>query len=468
MIDLYTPSGIGDIYWVLQKLGRAANAAGEKFRIHTPPGQGAKFARGKFLEFIDCVESVQPDGMPYPDLVNHAETYEGLQPVMYCEANTWLESGQRLEHYMPAFETEFVLNWQIGLDSIRKASQHLDFSKKNVLIYTSGVQNNESLSTGPWKPSDWVDRVREIKGSGVHLVWVGAHYDSDILKACDMAHLFDRIMTDEPADVVVSALRMCDGFISYQSGLSCISTVESIPTLMLYFRKIEALSKTFHPVEANYEPVFFDEAPRFKSWVDSLELRQHEWRAPKKDYTFWVGENIETTERDWHLNPWVHEDQHNAIKHLKGHILEIGCGSGQLAARIENPYTGFDQSEELLELARRKNPGKVFFQGSVRDIQKSDVFTSPNVCAFGFLKHFRLSEWDGVFATLAANATETLTIEAPIVEGNDWEDLRHDFPHTFVTRERITRLAKDHGFTIEKETMNRSGEYIFNLKRTGV
>lgn len=463
MIELYTPSGIGDIYWILQKLARTANAQGEKFRIHTPPGNGAKFERGKFLEFIDCVESVDTAGIPYPKLIEKAQHYDKLEPVMYCEANTWLESGCRLEHYMPAFPTEFVLNWEISLDAIRTASKYMDFSKKNILVYTSGKANNESASTGPWKPADWVERIKEIRGPGVNLVWVGAHYDTDILAAYNMPPLFDKIMTDEPADVVISALRMCDGFISYQSGLSCISVVESIPTLMLYFRKIEALTRTFHPNTGNYLPVFFDEAPRFKDWVEALPPRWHEWRKPKSDYTFWVNNHVEKTEADWLGNQWIHEDQYNSIKNLKGSVVEYGCGSGQLAAYIKNPYTGIDQSEPLLALARSKNPDKVFICATVRDDLKS--VEADHVCAFGFMKHFRLEEWPAVFSRLAANAKETLTIEAPTVEGEDWEDLRHDFPHTFVTRQTVARLASDNGFVIEAEIPNRSGEMIYRMQR---
>lgn len=113
-IDLYTPSGIGDIYWILMKLGRRANEIGAKFRIHTPPGQDIKMQRGKFLEFIDCVESVTADGITYPALIKKAKEvghYRELQSVMYCECNTWLEEGNRIEFYLHEFPTEFILNW---------------------------------------------------------------------------------------------------------------------------------------------------------------------------------------------------------------------------------------------------------------------------------------------------------------------------------------------------------------------
>ena len=462
MIDLYTPAGIGDIYWILQKLARTVREAGEKLRIHAPPGNGAKFERGKFLEFIDVVESVTPDGIPYPELIKKAQQYTALQPVMYCEANTWLESGQRLEQYMPAFPTEFVLNWQIDDAEVRRASTYLDFSKKNVFIYTSGVANNNSTSTGQWSAKEWRARVEAMRKPGVDLVWLGAHYDADILDGeYNLRALFDRVVIDEPAGVVLSALRLCDAFISYQSGLSCISVVEAVPTLMLYFKKLDKLSQAFHPPNAVYAPVFFDDLPDLAAWVDAQGKRGIAWRKDKKDYTSWVDNNVDQTEADWQKAAWIHDDQYNAIKHLKGHILEIGCGSGQLAARIKNEYTGVDQSFPLLALARRKNPDKTFL---VKDVRSLDIDTSPHVCAFGFLKHFALNEWPSVFSLLADHALETLTVEIPIAE-EPWEDLRHDFPHSWGTKDYVKSMAKANGLVIKTETKNRSGEVIYHFTR---
>jgi SAM-dependent methyltransferase len=466
MIDLYTPSGIGDIYWVLQKLARAANAAGERFRIHTPPGSDIKMSRGKFLEYIDCVESVAPDGLPYPELVKRAAAeghYAALRPVMYCEANTWLEAGRRLETYLPAFPTEFILNWQIDVESQRRALMHLKPGEKNIVVYTSGIANNESKSTGTWSAADWVARVSELRADPeLNLIWIGAQYDADILPS--LHGFFDSVLIDLPAPVIVSLLRHCDGFVSYQSGLSCISVIESIPTLMLYFRKIAALTKTFNPpTSKDYHPVFFDEKPRFRAWVDALPLRHVLGRGEvKRDYTFYVNENIERTEADWLANGWIHDDQYESIKYLSGSLLEVGCGSGCLAQRLSNvEYVGVDQSAPLLDLARAKNPGKKFIVGDVRVLP---VEHFDHVCAFGFLKHFSLAEHDAIFAALAVRARKTLTVEMP-VRPVEYEDPEHPFPHTWASEKRIAANAAKAGFEIVATADNRSGEKIFHMVR---
>lgn len=60
-------------------------------------------------------------------------------------------------------------------------------------------------------------------------------------------------------------------------------------------------------------------------------------------------------------------------------ILEIGCGSGNLAQRFlqgKYNYTGLDMSNNMLAIARENNPGVEFIQGDMRDIdinQKYDA-----------------------------------------------------------------------------------------------
>ncbi len=465
-IDLYTPSGIGDIYWVLMKLARKANEIGAKFRIHTPPGADVKMARGKFLEFIDCVESVAPDGISYQALIKKAREvgfYTELQPVMYCECNTWLEDGNRIEFYLPAFETEFVLNWQMDHDSIRKAKRVLRHDRKNIVVYTSGIANNASASTGSWDASDWRQRLEALAAMpDVNLIWIGASYDLDLLAG--VKHCFAHTMVDEDSDVVVMLLRMCDGFISYQSGLSVISVIEKTPTFMLYFRKIDKLRFSFNPPEGIYDAPFFDYKPDFSEWVRNLPMRAVLGRSKEqRDYTYWVDQNIEQTEKDWLLNPVLHAEQYATIAQLQGHVLEVGCGSGQLATYIKNPYTGIDQSDKLLELARAKNPDKVFALANIRKANL-EQYKAENICAFGFMKHFSLNEWNTIFARLAMMAEKTLTIETPLAE-TAWEELGYDFPHVFVTDKIVRDNAEWNGLEVVAVVENSAKEFTYSMRR---
>lgn len=63
---------------------------------------------------------------------------------------------------------------------------------------------------------------------------------------------------------------------------------------------------------------------------------------------------------------------YNSIKtkYGKNHVLELGCGSGNLAKHfIESAvdYIGLDLSEDMISLSSRKNPKGRFIQGDITD-----------------------------------------------------------------------------------------------------
>jgi hypothetical protein len=62
------------------------------------------------------------------------------------------------------------------------------------------------------------------------------------------------VWVDKPADAIIHLLRNCDKFLSYQSGLSCISVAEGISTYMLYFEKLKQLRFTFCPNKSVSNP----------------------------------------------------------------------------------------------------------------------------------------------------------------------------------------------------------------------
>lgn len=56
-------------------------------------------------------------------------------------------------------------------------------------------------------------------------------------------------------------------------------------------------------------------------------------------------------------------------------LVELGCGTGSLASRFINNgynYSGLDLSEDMLKIARTKNPGIEFFACDMRDFQLKD------------------------------------------------------------------------------------------------
>lgn len=64
-------------------------------------------------------------------------------------------------------------------------------------------------------------------------------------------------------------------------------------------------------------------------------------------------------------------------KHGSKKILEVGCGTGQLAKRFLNDgyyYTGIDISTPMLEYAEKELPSQHFHEMDMRDIKLSGTF----------------------------------------------------------------------------------------------
>lgn len=193
----------------------------------------------------------------------------------------------------------------------------------------------------------------------------------------------------------------------------------------------------------------------------------------KPDYTKFLDQNLEQTEIDWSANPRVHETQEQALNQLLASIedsdptiLEVGCGTGIFAGLVQGfKYTGVDQSEKGLELARKRSPEKTFIQGDVRSMElpKADI-----VCSFAVLKHFGLHEWDQRLAQILAAASKWAIFTQPIADQDrDGVEPGYEepsFPHVWVTMDRLEAVLKFCGFKI-KHINKDDVEWTFEVER---
>lgn len=67
-------------------------------------------------------------------------------------------------------------------------------------------------------------------------------------------------------------------------------------------------------------------------------------------------------------------------KHGCKSLIEIGCGTGRLAGSFVDEgfqYTGLDMSTDMLNIAKKNNPGLQFIQGDMRNFELVD---KPEAC----------------------------------------------------------------------------------------
>lgn len=125
-------------------------------------------------------------------------------------------------------------------------------------------------------------------------------------------------------------------------------------------------------------------------------------------------------------------------------VVEFGCATGwmphYLGERLQ--YLGIDANPDCLARARAKNPHRLFIQGDVRTViaPYADL-----AVAFALLKHFHLSEWDGVLFRILHYGRYGL-FSMPIAPRSYEDDC--EYPHVWVSPQRLQRAVEAAGHEI--------------------
>jgi SAM-dependent methyltransferase len=141
--------------------------------------------------------------------------------------------------------------------------------------------------------------------------------------------------------------------------------------------------------------------------------------------------------------------------HNAGTIVDLGCGSGALAAiLVEAGYevVGVDLSRAMIDLARVNVPGARFVQGSVWDV---DLPPAVAVAAIGEVVNYaadpraglsQLSELiDRVHRVLAPGGLFLFDIATPGRGGPDGSTVGFSDRDTYVLHFEATETTDDHG-----------------------
>lgn len=282
-LNLYSISGIGDVYWNLMRVLPNLNQS-RNVDIHVY--KRIPFS-AIFLKDLKRIDSVQE--FPTDYFNNNHDNF-----LQYCDdrykryeedldkdkldnmINIWLhpnkhiENGNRIEDFLPKLQdTQYQLEWNFDQKDYDRAV-NVTKNKKTVIIYTSSLNNNTIFGSnilGKWSAHNWTYLIKRLKETyeNLNIIWIGASYDHTIKTRFINEQNFDLISNyfiDEPATFILPLLKMSNCFISYQSGLSVLSVYDNVPTCMLYFNYLEKLIGTWEPAnslqdEKLYKPLYF-------------------------------------------------------------------------------------------------------------------------------------------------------------------------------------------------------------------
>lgn len=146
-----------------------------------------------------------------------------------------------------------------------------------------------------------------------------------------------------------------------------------------------------------------------------------------------------------------------------GRVYDLGCGPGHIARYLSDhglSVAGIDLSSQMIEAARRLNPGIEFRQGNIASLPVEDESLAGMV-AFYSLIHFQEAQLSSVFQELFRVLQPNGLL---FLSFHDGQEVRHleDFlgksvslDFYFFERAKMERYLKEVGFEIE-ESLTRS------------
>jgi ADP-heptose:LPS heptosyltransferase len=245
-------AGIGDSIWLLQKLVNA----NEKFHFQIPDGSPQ---RGKPL--FDLLPHIAASAEYVPGLSYTKVDKENIQArkrnwkdikdrEFYLTANRHLESGFRIEGFLPDLPTSFRMGYATTEKDAATADKLLyDKSKRYIGIYTTAYSN--ARNAGGWVMLQWFKLIRllHIKNRDLCFVIIGASYDvgitEELVKELNMAGIMNINTTGQPLPVVIELLKRFSYFIGFPSGLSIINETLGKDGVMFYTEKDKGIINTW-------------------------------------------------------------------------------------------------------------------------------------------------------------------------------------------------------------------------------
>ncbi len=245
LLRVAVPAGIGDSVWGLLKIPSMLRAYGAT-KAHIALCGGPPYRSLPFIERFDFVESaensrwecIESDRYTPEGVYNWAPSGIGWHNEFdwMLQANRHLESGQRLETWLPEFETDFDIadRFLFTGGELRQARALEQRLGPYCVFYLGPEAGNTTFghNRGPlWKPEEWGQLATLCRELGLQIVVVGADYDRSYFERHVAPHLgacYDAV-GKWPIGQTFAVIQRSRFVVAYQSGIGIFSVYLGIP-----------------------------------------------------------------------------------------------------------------------------------------------------------------------------------------------------------------------------------------------
>jgi hypothetical protein len=252
-ITLNVPQGVGDIFWIYQKMAPYFDVI--NFNIFVVTTDVVSVRAMKWLELFPKTGTVTTDCVTYGryrsvierkySMAKILSSYEkGVRQFDYaCNLN--LEEGQSLFDIDPEYRIEEVVE-------IKTSPINLPYRKFITVYVSGGIKDLGGIREGCWSVEKWDEFLHNFLDTfapNLPVIFIGASYDRDIIQALSR-FMFSRSKVniayiDLPPENVCYILKLSKFFIGHQSGLSILADNLGTPQLMLYYNRLESMMYTW-------------------------------------------------------------------------------------------------------------------------------------------------------------------------------------------------------------------------------
>lgn len=275
MRTIKTNPGIGDSLWVIQKLINS----GEKFNFQIHDGNPQ---RGKQIfdllpqvaESCEYVPSLQYSVVGPKNIQRQLKNWKQIRMnEFFLSANEHLESGARIETFLPDLPTSYELPFQTQQWEAEVKGQ---FTKGPYIgIYASAYST--ARNWGFWDERGWLKLIKLMRGliPGATFVLIGAEWDAELaanLRRQLRAHRIPYVSTiGQPMGYVIEMMKVLSYGFYFPSGLGILSGLLRRPSVMFYPKALPNLACTWaDPViieDGSFKECQFCTPEKIFAWV---------------------------------------------------------------------------------------------------------------------------------------------------------------------------------------------------------
>lgn len=250
-LQVYGPTGLGDIHWVILKLKALKDLESPCKLTLTIPGYGDPNLIFRCRDFFPLVPFI--DEFRYanedPVIVDEGAADPAV-PTYRLIANGHIERGHRIETWYPHLATDFHYEIRLPGKAVEWAERiRSESGRKMVLFYPSSNEWNHSIANKEdWGPKDWTALTLALNDAGIHPILIGKQWDrnfADRLKSGTMIDLIGKTSTAQ----CIALFERADAVIGMCSGITIIAAHVGAPSIVFWPERGkggQAMMK-FHP-----------------------------------------------------------------------------------------------------------------------------------------------------------------------------------------------------------------------------